>query len=337
VRGYFDVVEAAHAALRELPKTLEPEGVFVALNPLSPSLLARAVNRFELFAKTRAGNTDVLRRVWLPIDADPVRPAGISATAEELSVALTRTDALVDWLASEGGWPLPMRGSGGNSGHALYAIDLPNDAETDALLKRVYAVVAATFTDKAVVVDTSVQNAARIWTLYGTRKRKGDHTLDRPHRRSWIAAYPSPMDMVTRDHLEVIARLAGPTRSPRPSGADRASGGVLDMVAEFTARGWYGQALTAGRHAVTCPWADEHSGTSGPSETVLFEPRDLGGVWGFKCQHAHCDHRTIRDVWSWCDRRGGRPVSPTPAQAVPTDPVNSISRSRSRRHTGRCS
>ena len=236
VRGYFDVVEAAHTALRELPKALEPEGVYVALNPLSTSLLARAVNRFELFAKTRAGNADVLRRVWLPFDADPVRPAGISATAEELSVSLTRTDALVDWLASEGGWPLPMRGSGGNSGHALYPIDLPNDAETDALLKRVYAVAAARFTDKAVMVDTSVQNAARIWTLYGTRKRKGDHTPDRPHRRSWISAHSNPMVVVTLDQLEAIARLAGPAQSPRGLGPNRTSNGVLDMVAEFTAR-----------------------------------------------------------------------------------------------------
>jgi hypothetical protein len=51
------------------------------------------------------------------------------------------------------------------------------------------------------------------------------------------------------------------------------------------------------KHAVICPWADEHSVDHGPNDTstVLFESPD-GHGWGFKCLHAHCTGRTIGDV-----------------------------------------
>ena len=72
---------------------------------------------------------------------------------------------------------------------------------------------------------------------------------------------------------------------------------MLDMRAEFEQRGWYLRELSGGKHAVRCPWADAHSGESGPSETVLFDPRAPREVWGFRCQHSHCAGRTIRDMW----------------------------------------
>jgi hypothetical protein len=51
------------------------------------------------------------------------------------------------------------------------------------------------------------------------------------------------------------------------------------------------------KHAVICPWADEHSVDHGPNDTstVLFEPSE-GRAWGFKCFHSHCTGRTINDV-----------------------------------------
>ena len=125
----------------------------------------------------------MLRRLWLPFDCDPVRDAGVSATDDELELALGKADAIVEWLTGEHGWPLPVRASGGNSGHALYAIDEPADASTDRLLKQVYAAVAGRFSDDSTKVDTSVGNPGRIWTLYGTRKQKGEPTSERPHRR----------------------------------------------------------------------------------------------------------------------------------------------------------
>jgi len=54
------------------------------------------------------------------------------------------------------------------------------------------------------------------------------------------------------------------------------------------------------KHAVICPWADQHTEDQGPSDTstVIFEPSE-GKGWGFKCLHAHCANRTIKDVYEY--------------------------------------
>jgi hypothetical protein len=53
-------------------------------------------------------------------------------------------------------------------------------------------------------------------------------------------------------------------------------------------------------HLVTCPWEDEHSIYSGPTETALFTPSsDNEWAGGFKCHHAHCVDRSIRDVYQF--------------------------------------
>jgi hypothetical protein len=51
-----------------------------------------------------------------------------------------------------------------------------------------------------------------------------------------------------------------------------------------------------GRHLVVCPWSDEHTtGHDGDGSTIIFDGTD-GRPPGFRCQHSHCTHRTIRDV-----------------------------------------
>src|SRR5688500_10072374 len=53
------------------------------------------------------------------------------------------------------------------------------------------------------------------------------------------------------------------------------------------------------KHAVICPWIDEHTtgipGDDGDTSTVIFEPNSDHG-WAFKCLHAHCVNRTVKDV-----------------------------------------
>lgn len=50
-----------------------------------------------------------------------------------------------------------------------------------------------------------------------------------------------------------------------------------------------------GMYRITCPWASEH--TNGDKEAVYYLP-NFGGFKGpgFKCQHAHCVGRTIKDL-----------------------------------------
>jgi hypothetical protein len=72
----------------------------------------------------------------------------------------------------------------------------------------------------------------------------------------------------------------------------------LHVADAFKAKGLYLKSLRDGKHAVKCPWVTEHSGDSGLTETVIFEPGGVGEPWGFDCKHAHCAARTIRDVYA---------------------------------------
>ncbi len=300
VRGYFDSVEAAVAAVDDLGD-LGEEGTYITLNPVTPDLLARANNRFEERSATRAADADVVYRLWLPIDIDPVRPAGISSTEAELQAAKDRRTDVVSWLISEFGFPEPVMLMSGNGAHALFPIEEPNDADTAALIKNLLTALDARFSDDKVKVDTTVHNAARIWTVPGSTKRKGEDMPERPHR---LAVIESLCDsQVSRQQLGVVAAIGAPKRGrPRKTGGlplrSRNRGGeILDMQAEFEERGWHISELSPGKHAVKCPWADEHSSDSGITQTVIYEPEEEGKVWGFKCHHSHCADRTIKDVW----------------------------------------
>src|SRR5436190_6965815 len=58
-------------------------GVYMTLNPVNPDLKGRAYNRLQDYAKQTTADTDILHRIWLPCDFDPVRPSGVSATEQE--------------------------------------------------------------------------------------------------------------------------------------------------------------------------------------------------------------------------------------------------------------
>ena len=60
-------------------------------------------------------------------------------------------------------------------------------------------------------------------------------------------------------------------------------------------RGLYKNPLGSGKHDITCPWKDEHTGGV-DSGTAYFEPDDNWPVGGFKCLHGHCAERHIRDL-----------------------------------------
>ncbi|WP_245249554.1 hypothetical protein [Methanolinea mesophila] len=214
--GYFDdpVLLARSSELLDLATV---HGVYVTLNEVAPALIARRANRVKMRLGAKDATTsdgDILRRRWFPVDIDPVRPSGVSATDEERDLAFRKADELAAWLAEQG-VPEPVCGDSGNGAHLLYRIDLPNDEESKQLVQRCLAVLALFFSDERCTVDTAVFNAARIWKLYGTVSRKGDHTRERPHRRSHLLSVPDPVPLVSRETLERLAGLL-PTTDPGP-------------------------------------------------------------------------------------------------------------------------
>jgi len=209
--GYFD-----YDHIDDVPNLLANfktyGGVYVTLNPVNPDLLARANNRFKK-AKNRetTSDKDILRRRWLLIDVDPLRPAGISATDNEKSLAFDKAMEIKSGLASMD-WPEPMAVDSGNGTQLLYRIDLSTD--DDGLVQRCLQALWPCSTDN-VHIDLSVHNPARICRLPGTWNRKGDSTETRPHRIAEILDKPDEMRIVSTDLLH---KLAG--KSPSNSVAE---------------------------------------------------------------------------------------------------------------------
>lgn len=112
-----------------------------------------------------------------------------------------------------------------------------------------------------------------------------------------------------------------PARAVSRNGAAAAYGTgdytTLDMVGWFKAHGAYGRPLGGDKHAVLCPWVNEHSEQrpADYSDTVVWEA--AGGRWpSFFCSHAHCEGRGIRDVlevWDDADRWCSQPFRPPAA------------------------
>jgi P4 family phage/plasmid primase-like protien len=204
--GYFTDYEALARQVEALDCDPAVHGCYVTLNDVNPALVARRANRIKMYlSRTDAttGDADILRRRWLPIDIDPVRPSGVSSTDAEHALAMAKADEVSAWLAGLG-FPEPVRGDSGNGAHLLYRIDLPNDDAATNLVKAVLSVLDNRFSDAGVTVDPANYNAGRIWKLYGMMVRKGDSTTERPHRRSRIISVPDSGAAVTAEQLQEL-------------------------------------------------------------------------------------------------------------------------------------
>jgi hypothetical protein len=180
ISGYFDDMEKLAGAATELSGNVP--GVYVTLNPINPTLFARAANKLIRYAKHTTSDKDIIKRRWLPIDFDPIRPAGISSNDGEHLEAIERAKQAKAWLEKDLGFPSLVLADSGNGGHVLGRIDLPNDQESTSIIEKCLQALAVRFTDDRVTVDLTTFNAARIWKLYGTLACKGDSVADRPHR-----------------------------------------------------------------------------------------------------------------------------------------------------------
>jgi len=208
--GYFDNFDAMAEKAANLDTLPEVAGIYVTLNPVDPALLSRRANRVKMNLGRKdptTSDTDVLRRSWLPIDLDPVRPSGVSSTDEEHQAALVRAAEISAYLGRERGWPAPVLADSGNGAHLLYRIDLPNDEDSRDLVKGCLETLDIMFSDSAVTVDTANFNAARIWKIYGTTSRKGDNTEDRPHRKSLLLSDADQLEVVEKEALSKLSAV----------------------------------------------------------------------------------------------------------------------------------
>lgn len=202
-RGFKDLARDA----RDLTK--RSTGVYVTMNPvILPA------------DRTSAKDADVIQRVGLLVDIDPVRPSDTSSTDAELETAVSRAREIREFL-SQLGWPDPLIACSGNGAHLRYRVSLPNDDAAKELAKRCLRALDHQFSDESCKVDTSTYNASRIVRLYGTLARKGDDEPGRPHRVSEVLECPAMLMPVADELLRKLAALSPgkplPKTEPPPS------------------------------------------------------------------------------------------------------------------------
>lgn len=207
--GYFSEPEALAKAADQFDKQ-QPQYCSVTINPVNPALLARAANKMKALKKgdPTTSDDDIIGRRWLPIDLDPVRPAGISSTEEEKQAAVDLSFQIMSDMAAD--WGEPVSADSGNGIHLLYPVDLPNDEEALELVTNTLRALAAKYNNPAVKIDPAMSNASRVLKLYGTTARKGDDLPDRPHRRSGIISTPEELAPIPFNALAEVAATAPP-------------------------------------------------------------------------------------------------------------------------------
>ena len=122
ISGYFDDFAALAEAVAPYNGN---SSVFVILNPVNPALLARANNRLVPKAKHVTKDEDIVRRDWMVVNINPVRPADIPTSDEEHEAAIEMARQIREDLTSEG-WPDPVLADSGNGACLLFYITLPN-------------------------------------------------------------------------------------------------------------------------------------------------------------------------------------------------------------------
>ena len=283
--GYFDGDHREELADAAAKLNSSGAAVYVSMNRIDPQLLGRYCNRMEAFAADTSTDANVVRRRWLLIDIDPVRPKNTAATDAQLAAAKATAKACYRMLQAQG-WPEPQRAESGNGWHLLYAIDLLNDAASRDLVKGALAGLAARFDDHVVKVDQGVFNAGRITKLYGTVATKGDNTPQSPWRLSRLVSTPDRGAVVTPEQLLAL--------HPKVEANPRVFASTFDVVAFLGRLGiTYDRDVHEGRDRyklARCPFNEEH----GRGEAAIFQ--EAGGRLGFKCQHNSCADRHWHDV-----------------------------------------
>jgi hypothetical protein len=193
--GYFTSPKQAAKVVTEWANLNSYRGLYITLNQLHKGTLARRrPNSFSQAGKApTTSDNDVVKRRWILVDVDVTRPAGISASGEEVELSRVVRNVLAGWAFDF--WPgRIINAASGNGSHMLLECQQDyRDSEVKAFLQNVPNLVddlrvSAILGEGICKVDCKVFNRGRISRLYGTYACKGFQLpeQDRIYRKSYI-------------------------------------------------------------------------------------------------------------------------------------------------------
>lgn len=198
-RTYAGLFDDPEVVAKVLSRVEAAPAFYITLNPVNPAAVNRPMNQLIVAEPGQCANAScILRRDWLPVDIDPVRPNGWSSDDAQHEAALEMGLQIATDLR-EAQFPEPIRGDSGNGGHLLYRVDLP--VQDERMVQAFLKYLASKYSTPSVTVDGVVFDPARIWKLYGSMASKGESTQDRPHRMSRILSIPGELQVVPQDLL----------------------------------------------------------------------------------------------------------------------------------------
>ena len=226
VFGYYDNQHYDKLVADIQPYENDPEtkGIYTTIQRCDPALLARASNRLKPAGdNTTTSDGNITHFVAFPIDVDSGCASGISATDAELETELETARGVASQIAEalqSLGIPV-VKAKSGNGWHILiYLAELLEVTEdTTHRFKHCGDVIVSLWGG-----DATVYNPSRVWKLYGTTAKKGDATVDRPHRQAKILEQTdlSTIERISFDDLEKAILSLEPTE-PTTNEPDTAS------------------------------------------------------------------------------------------------------------------
>lgn len=287
--GYF---KDPDTALEELKKqNLQGCNVYIVINSINDACSARQqYGKFCLGCTTTSDN-DIVGRNWLPIDIDPVRPAGTSSSEAELKEAYAVMEKVFKYLESMG-FNRPIMATSGNGWHLLYKIALANTNENKELVGNVLKTLNAYFGNDKAKVDKANSNAARVFKLYGTAAQKGNSTEDRPHRMSQIQWTPQEVMVNDKALLEKVARsMAAEPEKKSYNNHDPKHFDLGAWLDKYEIEYEVEECKDYTKFILpVCPFNDQHTG----KDACLFQFSN--GAICFKCFHDSCQDHTWQEL-----------------------------------------
>jgi len=301
VSGYFDDHESFCKAVKQADKA-DHGGIYFTLQVIDPRLIGRAFNRLKPSNLTTSDH-NVFKYRWIPIDIDPVRPAGISASDSELASAMAMREKVLRYCMKDLGLPQPLPSMSGNGGHLLFM--LPNikvNNESRNFIEHFLQHLAEKFNTNQVTIDTTVFNPARIWKLYGTTARKGDPVPAgpgreaKPHRMSYLDSVENirPIDRDTLGKLYKKFKAEESTRDTGVKSTQITGNGKLDVSKylnhygiPYKIKSKNGACLYCLDH---CVFDSSHNG----NESAIVQQES--GRLLYQCFHDSCKGRTWKDA-----------------------------------------